>query len=121
MDDRICIPSPAAIRHQLGIEDADPRVFRANGLDEAIAVAREIWWDEMIAPEIRRHLIVGLTLDLLPGDLSPSRRDLARRVGVSARTVRRHELLWFGIDPILRFDLTRRAIRAIIVRRAATR
>ena len=63
MDDRICIPSPAAIRHQLGIEDADPRVFRANGLDEAIAVAREIWWDEMIAPEIRRHLIVGLTLE----------------------------------------------------------
>ena len=120
MDETMSIPSPASIRRQLGIEDGDPDVFYAITLDESIAVAREIACDEMLPSRVRRILIVGLTLDLMPQDLSPRRSLLARRAGVSIRTARRHELEWIAIHPLMRTDLVHRGIRLLLVRRAAS-
>lgn len=118
---RLSEPGSESIRAQLGIEQEDPAVFRAAQLAEAVSAARTIRDDEELPREVRLCAEVGITLDLMPGHLSPQRTALARRLACSARTVRRRELAWEGVDPVLRFDLVRRAIRLLIVQRAASR
>lgn len=119
MADRISEPGSESIRSQLGIAPEHPAIFRASTLDEAVFVARTVRDDETLPDLVRRCAEVGIALDLMPGHLAPSRSALARKLIASVRTIRRRELGWESVDPAMRFDLVRRAMRLLIVRRAA--
>ena len=108
-----------ALRVRLGIAQEDPKVFRANSLEESVAVARIIRDDEEFPREMRGVVEVGIVLDLMPDHLTPRRDALARRLGCSVKTVRRRELAWEGLDPNVRFALVHRASRLVIALRAA--
>jgi hypothetical protein len=119
MHERAYEPGAEAIRIALGIEQEDPQVFRPNTFDESLRVARIIRDDDQLTRQVRKVIEVGLVLDTMPDHLSPRRADMARRLGVTVRTIRRRELRWEGIDPVLRKDLVHRAKRLLIAIRAA--
>jgi hypothetical protein len=112
-------PGAEAIRIALGIEQEDPQVFRPNTFDESLKAARIIRDDDELTRAVRGLVEVGLVLDTMPDHLQPRRADMARRLGVTVRTIRRRELRWEGIDPVLRAELVRRAMRLVISCRAA--
>jgi hypothetical protein len=116
---RIEEPGTRSVRAQLGIADEDERVFHPVTLKEAIATARMVRDDSALPPLVRRLVEVGLVLDLMPLHLTPCRREHARLLGVSVRTIRRRAIQWEGISQATRFDLTQRAMRAIIAARGA--
>jgi hypothetical protein len=109
----------ASIRSRLGIEQEDPRVFRPWEPELALRAGRVLERDETIPPAVRRLVALGIVLDLRPGDLTPRRADLARLLGISLATVRRREIRWEAVDPVIRFDLVRRATSMALQWRAA--
>jgi hypothetical protein len=121
MDERVDEASVHAMRSLLDIEQEDPEIFHPVDLDEAIRIARIIRADVQLSLEVRRLAEVGITLDLMPNHLRPSRRALGRAVGCSGRTVLRREVRWEGIEPLTRFELARRALRLLIAYRARER
>lgn len=117
--ERIIEPGAEALRVRLGIAQEDPAIFRANSLEESVAVARIIRDDDALPVAVRRMVEVGIVLDLMPDHLTPRRDVLARRLGCTVKTVRRKELAWEGIDRRVRFALVHRASRLVIALRAA--
>lgn len=112
-------PGTASIRSQLNVEQEDPQVFRPFTLRESLRVARLIRDDVSLPIEVRRLAEIGVVLDLMPDDLAPTRHIHGLAVGVTPRTIRRRAYRWEGVDPRIRFDVTRRAARAIIAERGA--
>lgn len=112
-------PGTASIRSQLDVAQEDERVFHPFSLRESLRVARLIRDDVSLPIEVRRLAEVGVVLDLMPDDLAPTRHIHALAVGVTPKTIRRRAYRWEGVDPIVRFDVTRRAARAIIAERGA--
>lgn len=118
---RLSEPGSKAIRGQLDIEPECPVVFRPYTLLEALGIARMIREDEKLSDKVRRLIEVGIVLDLMPGHLRPRRAAHARAIGCAVRTVLNRELRWDGVDPLVRDELTRRAVRIGMARRAADR
>lgn len=116
---RLHEPGSQSIRAQLAIRQEDPAVFRPNRLAESLRVARIIRDDEALPREVRRLAEVGIVLDLMPGHLMPRRERMARALGCTVRTILRRQVEWEGIDPMLRLDIVRRAMRLVISMRAA--
>jgi hypothetical protein len=109
----------ASIRSRLGIEQEDPRVFKPWEPELALRAGRVLERDETIPPAVRRLVALGIVLDLRPGDLTPRRGHLALLLGISLATVRRREIRWEAVDPVVRFDLVRRATSMALQWRAA--
>ena len=109
----------ASIRSRLGIEQEDPRIFRAYEPEAALRAGRILERDQTLSPAVRRLVPLGIVLDLRPGDLTPRRAGLARLLGISPSTVRRREAQWEAVDPSVRFDVVRRAVSLCLQWRAA--
>jgi len=107
-------PGSQSIRRMLGIRPEDPKVFRPYTVPEAVAAAAIISADGGIAAEVRAMIPVGLAYDLCPAHLMPDCAEVATRLRVSPRRVRRQRLIWETVDPDLRFALVRRACRLIL-------
>ena len=118
---RLQDPGSQAIRSQLDIEPECPVVFRPYTLSEALGIARIIREDEELSPDVRRLLEVGVVLDLMPGHLRPRRDRHARAIGCAVRTLLNRELRWEAVDPLVRDEIIRRAVRIGMARRAAAR
>ena len=118
---RISEPGVESLRSQLGIEPEDPDVFYPVAFQEAVVAARLILRDDTIPERIRQIGIVGIAYELAPMHLRPSGPAMAAFLGIHRDTLRAHELEWEATcDEDLRFDLTRRAWRAIAADRKAT-
>ena len=117
--DKVHEPGSQSIRAQLGIAQEDARIFRPNQLIECLRVARIIQKDESITPDVRRLVVVGVVLDLMPGHLRPRRERMAAALGCSVRTVVDLEIEWEAVCALERFHLVRRASQAILCMRAA--
>ncbi len=102
---RLALPAPAYSR-PFTIEEAQ---------SAALILAAE--WN--IADVPMRVLIVGIVLDLRPGDLTPRRRDLAKFLRVSAAQINDDEVAWEMLCEDRRMDFVRRAVRIILPMRGA--
>jgi len=118
---RLQDPGSESIRSQLDIVPECPVVFRPYTLQEALSIARVIRTDEELPPKVRRLLEVGVVLDLMPGHLRPRRSRHARAIGCTVRTLLNRELRWEAVDPLVRSEIVRRALRLGMARRAAAR
>jgi hypothetical protein len=87
----------------------------AESLDAARVIARD-WRVDSIP---RSAVVVGIMLDLRPADLTPSRDEIARTLGVSRGCVDRAEILWEIFREDVRLDLVRRAVRVALATRGS--
>jgi hypothetical protein len=110
----------AAVRWQVGIAADDAGVFRAVSLAEAVDAARIVSRDASVGA-FRQAALVGIVLDLMPGHLRPTREAIGERLSCSVGIVERRELAWELADQQTRFDLVARAIRLVLLLRAADR
>ncbi len=113
--ERFDLPGTASIRSQLGIEQEDPRYFHPYRIADAIRAADVLAGDSTVPKPVRRLLRVGLALDLRPGHLTPNKSHLGRHLNLDRRTVAARELAWESVDPVLRFELVRRASALILL------
>lgn len=113
--ERLDLPGTASIRSQIGIEQEDPAVFHPYRVAEAVRAADVLSGDSEVPRPVRRLLRVGLALDLRPGHLTLTKSELGRRLALDRRTVKARELAWESLDPLLRFELVRRASVMILM------
>ena len=114
MSERFTEPGVVSVRSQIGIVAEDPRVFHPYTVEEALRCAGILRRDLEIPGAVRSLLTVGLAFDLLPGHLSPSEEALARRLNISEESVSRRRLKWETVDPVLRFEISRRSTSMIL-------
>jgi hypothetical protein len=107
-----------SIRRVLGIAAEDPRIFHPWELSLAHRAARIVARDLRVSAKDRPIVTLGVMVDLRPGDLTPSTEELARTLGVTAQTAERREADWEVFDPVLRFELVRRACQMCLLWRA---
>ncbi len=96
--------------------DTHSRPFSVEEAHSAAILLASEWRVEDVP---MRVLLVGVILDLRPGDLTPRRRELARFLRASTAQINDDEILWEMLHEDQRCDFVRRAVRIILSMRGA--